>query len=369
MSLRRHRLLATAALGAAVGFASPSAHAQQGQVTVQSAAATPQAQSASASPAQAAPALGPEFQFEVASIKPSKAGNNLPPGAVGTRFMFEPDGITANNISVIALVNLAYGIQNNNQISGAPGWLDSERYDIQAKMEPAIADEVRKMKPEEARLAREVMLQRLLADRFGLKIHHETKQLQVYVLEVAKNGPKFKPTTLPPLPPPGSPDASGGPDAKNPKPMPPPPPPPRSGPDGKIQMPKGFRGAMMTMNGGQMTMVMNGASIAMLVNTLSRSLGREVVDKTGLTGEYDFTLHYTPNAATPMPNSAASSSPTSGASGAAPSAPTAAASTLPADPGPTIFAALQEQLGLKLESTKGPVEIIVIDHVERPSQN
>lgn len=120
----------------------------------------------------------------------------------------------------------------------------------------------------------------------------------------------------------------------------------------------------MTMNGGQLTMVMNGASIAMLVNTLSRSLDREVVDKTGLTGEYDFTLQYAANVATPMPNSAASAGPAS-----APSAPTGAPSTLPPDSGPTIFAALQEQLGLKLESTKGPVEIIVIDQVERPSEN
>jgi uncharacterized protein (TIGR03435 family) len=148
----------------------------------------------------------------------------------------------------------------------------------------------------------------------------------MYALVVAKNGPKFQEAKV---------------DATYPNGI--------KGPDGVA------RGGMMRMSSGELTA--QGIPIANLVGTLSRQLGRKVVDKTGLTGNYDFTLHWTPD-----PGEA---QPFKGPVGGPPGVDTAA----PSDSGPSIFAALQEQLGLKLESQKGPVEIIVVDHVEKPSEN
>jgi uncharacterized protein (TIGR03435 family) len=169
------------------------------------------------------------------------------------------------------------------------------------------------------------MLQPLLAERFKLKAHTETKQLPVYELIVAKGGPKLKEAT------PGDTYANGF-----------------KGPDGV------GRGGMMRMGRGQLTG--QGVPITTLTNLLSQQLQRTVVDKTGLTGKYDLELNWTPEQG-------------EGGLGPPPGAASPQAEPAPDATGPSIFTALQEQLGLKLQSTKGPVETLVIDHAEMPSEN
>jgi uncharacterized protein (TIGR03435 family) len=181
-----------------------------------------------------------------------------------------------------------------------------------------------------------LMLQSLLEDRFQLKIHRETKELPVYDLAVAKGGPKVKLSEdQSPFRPPERGAA-------------PPPPPQRGGP-----MPRG------SMRMGRGDLEATALPLTSLINALSQQLGRTIVDKTGLQGLYDIKLQWTPDA---LPSGPAGSGGPAGIRG--PNEPP------PPDPaGPTIFTAVQEQLGLRLESSKGPVEIIVIDNVERPAAN
>ena len=154
-----------------------------------------------------------------------------------------------------------------------------------------------------------LMFQTLLADRFQLKTHRETKELPVYAVTVGKNGPKLS----------------------------------KADPAGK--------GTQMSMGRGQLKA--KKASIEQLAKLLGNQLGRTVLDKTGLAGDFDFELTWTPDVTGPL-------GPKEGGVDGPP----------PVDPGgPSIFTAIQEQLGLKLESQKGPVEILVIDSVERASEN
>jgi len=274
--------------------------------------------------AQSTPQSAPtaNYTYDVASIKPVKPSG----GPVRVGLMFGPDSLSATNGTLQGLIQAAYGIQDF-QISGAPDWVRSEQYDIEAKMDSAVADAIRKLDPEQRRTVRQQMLQALLADRFKLTIHRDTKELPVYALVVAKNGPKLQ-------------EAKS--DATYPNGI--------KGPDGVA------RAGMMRMGQGELTA--QGVPLANLVGSLSRRLGRTVIDKTGLTGNYDFTLHWTPDESQgPM---------LKGADGGPQGANNAAQ---PDSSGPSIFTALQEQLGLKLESQKSLVEIIVIDQVEKPSEN
>jgi len=257
--------------------------------------------------------------YEVASIKPNKSGTNM------VRMMYTPNGFSATNGSVQMLINAAYGVENN-QISGAPGLLNSEKYDIDAKMDSATVEELRKLNEDDRRAVRQHMLQALLADRYKLTLHRETKDLPIYVLIVAKDGPKFKQAT------PGETHPNG------------------------IKGPDGHSGAGMMIMGRE-GLTGQGVELVNLVRHLTRQLGRTVVDKTGLTGRFDFTLKWTPDETL----GGALRGPQSGQAGVGDPPPT--------DSSPSLFTALQEQLGLKLESQKGPVEILVIDHVEKPSEN
>jgi uncharacterized protein (TIGR03435 family) len=251
--------------------------------------------------------------FDVVSIKPNKSGS----GRIS--IMFKPDGYSAENVSLKMLILGAYGLKED-QLSGVPSWADSARYDIDAKVAgPDVAD-LQKLKNDQRRL----MLQPFLADRFKLKAHNETKVLPIYELGVAKNGIKLKEAT------PGDTYANG-----------------IKGRDGA------GHGGSMRMSPGQLTA--QGVPMTSLVNALSQQLHQSVVDKTGLTGIYDFTLQWTDDRSDPMFKG------TDGAPQRADPAPDAS--------GPSIFTAIQEQLGLKLQSTKGPVETLVVDHVETPSEN
>jgi uncharacterized protein (TIGR03435 family) len=254
----------------------------------------------------------PRPQFEVASIKPNKSGDLRMTfrSASGGRF-------TASNVSLQSLITIAYHIKDF-QLSGAPPWL-SERYDVEAKAEGNPGGDA--MLP---------MLQGLVEDRLQFKFHRESKELPVYALVVAKAG-KLHPVEGECGPPPSGP-----------------PPPPEPG-----KLPTAPCGGFFMFPGhlsGQKV------PIEQLLDTLSRFTGRTVLDKTNLPGKYDIDLQYTPE-------QGQFQAPPGGAPPGMPPLP-------PTDPnGPSLFTALQEQLGLKLESQKGPVEIMVIDHIERPSEN
>lgn len=265
-------------------------------------------------------------QFEVATIKPNHSG------MMGARLMMQPGGrFKGDNLTLKFLIEFAYNIKTP-QISGGPDWVNSEHYDVEAKPEDgALAN----LSPDDQNQQMRLMLQSLLADRFKLTLRHESKDLPMYVLVVAKNGPKIKLSK------------DQGPSA--------PPPPPPSGTGARIAgggpMPRG----MMRLGRGDLDF--NGVELKMFADGLSRLLGRPVVDKTGLTGKYEIKLKWTPDASEGrmMPG---------GGPGPGPEAPP------PSDPsGPNLFTAIQEQLGLKLESQKGPVETLVIERVEKPTEN
>jgi uncharacterized protein (TIGR03435 family) len=223
----------------------------------------------------------------------------------GGPMRFTGDGFTADAAPLEYLIRNAYNITRDNSVRGLPPWSASDYYVVSAK----VADsDVAEWKTYSAAQRRQV-LQQFLAERFHLKLHPETVEAPIYSLIVAKGDLKMKQVTPP---------------------------------DGDR------RGFMETKAFG--VQVGHHVTIAVLVDLLSRSffgLDRQVFDNTGLTGNYDFTLTFEP------PQLAGA---------------TAGTASEPSDR-PSIFTALDEQLGLKLEPSKGPVDILVIDHVERPSDN
>ena len=271
-----------------------------------------------AAEAQTTVAANETFSFEVASIKPDKSGSTI----WGIRPT--PDGLSARG-TLQRLIRIVYRIEPN-QISGAPGWMSSERYDIEAKMDQATADRMEKLNDAQKTSARHRMLQTLLADRFKLTTHRTTKELPIYSLVVAKGGSKLHQAK------PGDTYPNG-----------------IKGPDGR---PAPVGSDLMRMGRGELTA--QGIGMEQVAHLLTQQTGRTVVDNTGLKGNYDFALHWTPDQSAPAFN---------GPSGGGPD------STTSSESGPSIFTAIQEQLGLKLEPQKGPVEILVVDHVEKPSEN
>jgi len=255
--------------------------------------------------------------YEAASIRPRKFDSG---GMIS--WDFRPDGFTAKNITLQVLIRMAYGVEDY-QISGAPKWLNAETYNVEAKLDGTVADKLRKLTFDLRSVEQQPMLQALLVDRFKLTLHRETKELPVYALVIAKNGPKLQ-------------------EAK----------PGDTYPNGMKDLEGHGHGDVMHFGTGILTG--QGVSIAFLVRMLSQQqLGRPALDKTGLMGKYDFTLQWTPDE---------NRTPTVGQQGTENTPP-------PESSGPSIFTAIQEQLGLKLEAQKGAAEVLVIDHVERPSEN
>jgi uncharacterized protein (TIGR03435 family) len=248
------------------------------------------------------------------------------------------DTFRAANWTLDPVIQLAYGFRlgDRGMVSGEPAWLSSEKYDILAKMDSSTADRLKKLTPDERELAQRQMLQSLLADRLKLVVHRESREFPVYALIIAKGGAKLKEAK------PGDTYKDGFPYAKY-----------YVGGDalaGKI-----FDQPVVAHDGRIFTKTMYGfgVSTAALARQLTISAGQTVKDRTALKASYDFTLTYSP-ALGPM------------APGAGPQ-PDPIASD-PSD-APDLFVAIQKQLGLKLEPGKGPIEIIVIDHVERSSAN
>jgi uncharacterized protein (TIGR03435 family) len=284
----------------------------------------------------------------VASVKPAAPiiGNRIAVMLRGGPGTPDPGQITYSNVTVKNVLTAGYGVKSF-QISG-PGWLDSERYDIVAKV-PRGATKAEFM----------VMLQNLLAERFKLTLHREKKDLPMYALVVGKNGPKLKESV-------DDPKAGGA--AVDGPPLPPGKLP--MGKDGFPVLPPGVGGrggtSMVLMNGNA-RMTANGQTMAGLAEMLSNQLDLPVVDMTGLTGKYDYTLYFAPEglAGMRLPGGLPPPPPPGEAGGGMP-----AANAPDAQSNPNLFTALQEQLGLKLEQRKGPVDLLVIDHLEKaPIEN
>jgi bla regulator protein BlaR1 len=254
-----------------------------------------------------------------ASIQPHKSVNGMnDPFDI----MFRPDGVTAIGATLQPVIGMAYEVQPD-LISGAPDWVNSEKYDINLKVSDSPAPDAPKPAAGIGAQRLQLTLQAFLADRFKLAVHRETKDRQVYELVVAEGGPKLKETK---------------PAFLNPNGI--------NGPEGPLP-PRG----MMTMGPGELTA--EGTSLAPLVEQLSWQLGHTVLDKTGLKGNYDFSLRWTPS------ESEAGMMKLTGRKPAADGGSSASS-------GPTLFAALGEQLGLKLVPQTAPMQVLVIDHIEKP---
>ena len=287
-----------AALRAAVNLAGVLALLWQMQLAAQS-SSPPAVKSTETSPAN-----GKLREFEVASIKENKSVN------YNTQWRTTPDGLTINNFTLKNLIAGTYGIKED-LISGGPGWVNTTSFDINAKVAGEYVPTMEQLTGKQ----RTAMIKPLLADRFHLQVHIVTKILPVYDLVVAKTGPKLTTSTAPVFKP-GMPRTPG---AK-------------------------FAGTI-EMGGGYLTGI--GLTMPSLVSRLSYVVHRTVIDRTELTGAYDFTLKYA------SPEQRDSGKPDNGET----------------DQVPSIFTALEEQLGLKLQPTKGPVDTLVIDHVEKPIEN
>jgi uncharacterized protein (TIGR03435 family) len=266
----------------------------------------------------------PSLTFEVASVKLS------PPVTPGSRVYYgparggpgtpDPGQITWTYATLRSLLITAYDV-NEYQING-PAWLNTDRYDILVKV-PVGATK------EQVRL----MWQNLLAERFGVTLHHESKEFQVEELVVAKGGQRLKKTAVDPV---EELDDPGPPKFK----------------DGVLNGPGYVTTIMAT---GQARTVAKAQPLSKLTATLGGVLHRPVIDKTGLTGKYDFSIDFNLDlrALGPLPGG-----PTPGAGDNAP------------DPGPDIAAAVEQQLGLRLVAGKAKLDVLVIDKAEKvPSDN
>jgi uncharacterized protein (TIGR03435 family) len=287
---------------------------------------------------QAAPA---PLEFEVASVRPS--GPHVP-GRIETVFLGgpgtpDPERITATRITLLSILQVAYDVKAD-QISG-PGWLAQECFDIVAKAPPGATRE-----------QTNAMLRSLLADRFKLMLHREKRDFPAWDLVVAKGGSKLKETAYPDAKQPGP--GEGVPAMALPLDQ-----------DGFPKFPPGQRGGAGRNVNGVTHAAYQSLPISDLIAALSISLATRdgsfstarIVDKTGLTGKYDFHLEYSvDNSGHPA--------------GALDALPTNADALSVGGGGPTIFTALEKQLGLKLERTKTLLDVLVIDHAEKaPTEN
>jgi uncharacterized protein (TIGR03435 family) len=260
------------------------------------------------------------FHFDAVTIKPS---NNDDP----KRIFLMRGNFSAQNFALGKLIAFAYDVKSSSQISGCPDWANNTAFDIEAKEDEATTNALDKLPSEERNRQMKLMVQELLQERFHLKVGHSTKELPVYALVIANGGAKLK--------------TSSGPE--------------QVGLDraGKPEVRSGIHfngpGEIDASNIG-----LDGLASPAL-SSISETRGRVVINKTGLTGRYDFTLKWTPETNAPPPPD-----------GPADVEPPPASGDSPA---PGLFTALEEQLGLKLESQKGLVQILVVDSIDHPTPN
>ena len=231
--------------------------------------------------------------YEVVSIKPDKSGS----GGSGMRFL--PDGFEWKNVNLYLLVQGAYGIIMDSQVSGFPDWTRSEAYDIVAKVDSETAERWKKLTPKERTAEEQPMMRSILADRCEFKAHQETKELPVYNLVIAQKGLKLRESQA------------------------------------------SERSFEDMSHGGEM--IVQAMPVDTVVYAFTGTVGRMIVDKTGLGDKkFDFELRWTDEQQ--------------------------CVADVPDAP-PTLFTALEEQLGLKLVPAMGRVQLLIIDHMVRPSPN
>ena len=231
----------------------------------------------------------PEPSFEVVSIRPSGPGDH------SWSYRESPDRVALTGANAWTLVADAYGEDN---VVGGPAWIKSEQYDVYATFGVSAAAKLAPLLPKDRMNQIFLMLRTAMEQRFGLKVHHETREASVYALVLAKGRPKFGPA-----------------------------PPPANDAEAR-EVGARYNGHLWTVNREPMSF---------LALQLSRipDVGRNVIDQTGLKGDYRFNFDWSSKT----------------------------------DPDVSVFTAIKEQLGLSLEPTKGPVDFLVIDQIERPSEN
>jgi uncharacterized protein (TIGR03435 family) len=249
----------------------------------------------------------PTPSFEVASIRPDRSGQAF-------NSQINPGRCVMERWRVKDLIEYSYGLKEP-QVFGLPKWIDSERYDIEAKVEDSVVAKEQNMSDEQRTSLMKLRFQDLLASRFGLRVHHSVKTLPALAVVVATNGPKFSQAKA--LPHPGA-ETDGG------------------------------RKVNMTMDGKEWILNLENAPLRYLILALTGQPeigGRILVDKTGLTANYTFKLRWQLQDLTVASSSGSEHS------------------------GTTLFSALREQLGLRLEARKEPIDVVLVDHVDRPSEN
>jgi bla regulator protein blaR1 len=278
-----------------------------------------------------------DLSFEVASVKLADPDNSTGPMRVG--FGATPGGrFEGKNVTVLQMINVAYGLMGTKQIANAPNWAESKRFDIDAKV-----DNVSGALPADDWAP---PMRTLLKERFALVVHRETRELPVYALELVKpgiTGPGLHADSAPCPPAPDAPPTQSAMQR------------PRGAPCGGIR----FAPSVAQASSGTTPWNLAGGRITMqeLAATLvgAKVLDRNVVDRTGLSGTFDFSIDIAPPLITPgaMPNFNPGPETT----------PTETTGL------PSIFDELRNRLGLRLEATNAPVEVLVIDHIEEPSPN
>jgi bla regulator protein blaR1 len=273
--------------------------------------------------------------FEVASIKPAD------PGAMRIGMNFSPGGVNVMGMPVRSLIQNAYRLQNY-ELLNVPAWAESDRFDITARMS----------KPDATPDERLAMMRSLLRDRFNLKAHTESRELPRYRLLFARDdkrlGPGLQRSTV---------DCQAQFAGRRGQP---PPPPPAPAAPGQLPPPPECGVMMgMTPNGAVMR---GGMAFADLVRMISTNLGRAVIDETGLTGFFNIDLRFSSDRGPLMPGM-----PPPPPRGGGPGRGDGPAAGPSLEEAPSLMTALQEQLGLKVESDRGTVPVLVVDSVDRPT--
>lgn len=242
--------------------------------------------------------------FDTVSIRQNKSADS------NTNYGFTPDGFSMTNITLSRLVTFAFRVRSSNFMSGLPSWTDSVRFDIQAKMDEDKLATLKRLPVAEAGEERYLMLQQMLFDRYKFKIHHVEREFPAYALVVGKGGTKLKVADSNQHEDPGK---QHGPNSSYSR-------------DGELSL--------------------QAVPMRSFAHILSLYLDREVVDQTGLTGKYDFSLKWSPRASSDQSDDA------------------------PVDYQGSVFTAIREQLGLSLVSTHPTTaDTIVVDNIEMPTEN
>jgi uncharacterized protein (TIGR03435 family) len=258
--------------------------------------------------------------YQDVSVTRGEPGN----GTIQTRINFTPDSFKAKNQTLQELLKLAYGVLDN-QISGGPDWITTARFNVEASLDSSTVSELKNLSSQQQKMERDQMLQTLLADQFKIALHRENKFLPAYMLVIAKNGPKVQPSK------PGDTYPNG---IKGPEGLP-------AGPHKFFVEPDGVTVQALPMS--------------FVTERLAMHLNTPVVDGTGLTGDYDFTLKFSPEGAMAREENGRKATTTSLSSLGARNA--------------ALVNAIEEQLGLKLDPQTIPLPVLIIDRAEKPAAN